>query len=1055
MAIYVDPDKKKSKSSTSLYDQKLKTRGSKKNQKEEEKQKRLDELSKTEDKKSEQKGKGFLESANDLGKGIGSFLFGGTAKLANTGLGIAEKAGIHAVGETKKLLGDKQGGEKFIQEQEKGVNERLLGEGKGLFGQGGLYKTLDELHNADTNDVRRRAYGTGLEAASEVLPIGAGLNVGRKVGKTGAKLIEGGIQGGLGAGVGSLGSQIVENGQVDTGKTLKDAAIGVGLGSAFAGAGAALSRGKSKIKSNSTSSVEAKQIAEDAAAREAAGVAPSAVISSTLTGVKNPEIGQAVKKVATPEGEDPTVPGTGESRYSSKTLQDSSFVADETKKNIGTSYQKVSNAQRGDHSLEQLDIEGVDNFSTKAMARLDEKHVTDQTVFDSQAAAQALEERAQTLTGPQAEADYQKAADIYDKLSTHLTKAGQTIQAASIMARRTPEGLRFQAQKQLKKSGVELTPKLQKELNELIEVVKTADKGTDGELIARDNLQYFIASKIPTSKADKLVNFWRAGLLTSPATTIGATTGNLAMLMQRKLVTNPVATLADWTMAHFTGKRTQTFGELGAFAKGGKEGTKNATGKQYWKTGLDPMSAKSKYDAPRQLNYGDGRIGKAVGGYVNGTYRLMGAVDQPFRYGAKSESLSSMAKAEAINQGLKGEAREKFVSDFMENPPQEFLERANQEGGYETFQNTTALGTVVSGAKEALKRSGMHKSAALVDFLIPFSQVPSAIASRLVAQTPIGTAREIVKQIAKVRKGEEFDQRAMSRAIGEGTMALPILAAGYSLAKNGDITGAYPSDPVERDRWVAEGKQPNSIRIGDRWYSMNYIQPFGTVLAMGGQLKDAETAGGSAGDMVAQAIAAGSKSFINQSFLQGLGSLADAVNNPTQYAGTYVANTAGSAIPNLVRAGARASDPVQRDIKGAAEGIQGGIPGLRQGLPEKVDAEGNTIPAKDDFVNQFANPFKTSVSRPSNDTEMYDKAVLPARRLWDMRKSEVNRLLSEGRVKAAQRKVDSFNHQMEKVITPYLRTYGDSLTEEQVDTINKLYKGKITINSKGRPTVPN
>lgn len=172
----------------------------------------------------------ILGDINNAAKGVGNFLFGGTAKLANQGLAVIEKGAVNTKGEFQKATGNKKEGEKTIKEGEKSIDERLLKKGKGLFGAGGIYESGEALHNADTREVVKKAAGTGLEAASEVLPIGAGIKVGKAAGTVAEKIIKGAVQGAAGSAVGSVGSQVAEHGSVDIGKTASDTALGGVLG---------------------------------------------------------------------------------------------------------------------------------------------------------------------------------------------------------------------------------------------------------------------------------------------------------------------------------------------------------------------------------------------------------------------------------------------------------------------------------------------------------------------------------------------------------------------------------------------------------------------------------------------------------------------------------------------------------------------------------------------------------------------------------------------------------------------------------------------------------
>jgi len=601
-------------------------------------------------------------------------------------------------------------------------------------------------------------------------------------------------------------------------------------------------------------------------------------------------------------------------------------------------------------SAQFIQENGVDNAAADVVARLNTKtrKVEAQTVSDAIEAGKALD-----VVGD--EKSLQKATEIYEKLAEELTKAGQTIQAASLLNNRTPQGLLYGAVKSFKKAGVEITPKMQQELGGLIDQVKKTTADTyDGQL-ARYKVAQFVSKNIPTKTTDKLVNFWRAGLLTAPTTTGGNILGNTVGAIS-KGVARPVSIASDAIMSKFTGKRTIAMPQELAYSKGAVEGISKF--KQYMDTGFDERNALSKYDS-KEINYGNGKAGKALNVYVNGVYRLMSAADQPFWYGARNSSLSSLAKADGLNKGLRGEALDAHINQMMKSPPTDMMEQATQEAMYATFQNKTGLGDAAVGFKH-----GLNKIApGLGDFIVPFTQVPASIATRIFQSTPAGTAAELVKQVINTRKGGKFDQKAMADAIGNGAFGTAILASGYALANSDALTFGYPQDQKERDLWELQGKQPYSVKVGDRWYSLNYMQPIGTLLAIGGNAAKETKDGSDALSAISKAIATGGQAMMSQSFLKGVSGVLDAIDDPKRYAETFVENTAGSLIPNFFRSAARSIDPMQRDVKGPIEGLQAGVPGLRQGLPEKQDVFGQPLPAKDNALNQFLNPLRPSKTK--------------------------------------------------------------------------------------------
>lgn len=841
-------------------------------------------------------------------------------------------------------------------------------------------------------------------------------------------------------------------------ESLKSVGQGAAIGAAFPIAGKILKGGAQTVSQvvGNKAGKAAQQLADTQAAQDAQilkdkGVTPIATEHATQ-GLKTPptaiseaqpgsQVGKAVENVATPEGADVVKPGTGQSRYISKTIPNSEFVGAETKDlaaGTDATYNKTSNAIRADQSLQQLDTEGTHPFADKINSRLDQTHITDQTVFDAQAAAQALEKDG----SPEA---LQKATDIYSKLSKHLTKNGQIVQAASILAKQTPQGLRYQAQKSLENAGVKITPELQDELTGHIKAVQDAVKGSPEEAVARDNVQYFIAKNIPSSKADQITNLWKAGLLTSPTTTAGNLLGNAGQYAANRLIKDPVSVLSDLVISAVRGKgRTIGATGLATDAKGFAQGIKTVASKQFRKTGFNPneVGETSKFaDKSKITNYGTTPLGKAVGGYVNGVYKVMGGADLPFREAERVRSLTSQARAAASNQGLKGSEKTNFVKDFVKNPPTKAAETAQSEAEKAVFGDKTALGSAATA---------LQKIPVLGNVLVPFAKVTGSIATKVITGTPIGIAKNIVEQVLNVRKGGEFDQRALARAIGEGTTAVPIIAAGAALVKSGDITGGYPQSPTDRAEWIAEGKQPNSVKIGDRWYSLNYLQPFASWLSIGATIGQAQQAGLNVSDTIQQAASAATSSLASQSFVQGLQGFVDAATDPVDYAKSFVTSEAGSLVPNAVRAFASATDPNQRDTSGGvSQGILSGIPGLRETLPTKKTSDGTPIPAKDNFLNQFVNPFKPSTVKDKSNADLYDQALSPAKDLKAFRTKQINSLINEGKVSAAQRAIDTYNSDLEKIISPYVGSH--QLTDDQTKLVKALYLGSVGINSKGQP----
>lgn len=582
--------------------------------------------------------------------------------------------------------------------------------------------------------------------------------------------------------------------------------------------------------------------------------------------------------------------------------------------------------------------------------------ISDQTVADAIAVAKAHD----------ANGNFDAAQQIYDRLAEHGTKGGQQIQAFSLLRNRTPQGMKFQAIRALKKAGIELDNAGQKELQGLVNGVKNTTIGTPERDMAIHQLVQFVNERIPSSFGDKLVNFWRAGLLTSPVTTGGNILGNTTELATRNLVTNPIAAGADKLMSLVTGQRTKTL--AGGQLSGAKTGVGKA--KVYLKTGFDERNPMQKFDA-KQVNYKN----KAINSYVNGVYRWMGGQDQPFYYAAKEQATKDLAKADAINLGLRGDKRAAYINDAIKNPdwkPQSFKTKSDamSAGKYAVFQNETKLGQAAAQGSKHLGPIGQ--------FVLPFKQVPASIAMRILDRTPAGIVKEVVTQAKAVADGKPFDQRAMAEAIGNGSFGPMVIAAGYAIAKTGNISGNYPTDPKERALWKSEGKQANSVKIGNRWYSLNYMQPFGTLLGIGAQVQKDVSSGKTPQEAWGTAGATAAKSIESQSFLQGLNGVLSAVNDPQRSMNQYITSTSSSLVPNAIRTTARATDKYQRDTRGAVQGVVSAIPGARETLPARQDMFGQPLPGYDNTANQLTNPL-----RPSRVQNANEPVIKELRRLQD------------------------------------------------------------------------
>lgn len=570
--------------------------------------------------------------------------------------------------------------------------------------------------------------------------------------------------------------------------------------------------------------------------------------------------------------------------------------------------------------------------------------------------------------------NFEKAGQIAHDIAAKLTEQGRSVQAASILGRLTPEGqLRFAAS-EINRYNAEIAAKrggvfgLQKKIPNLT-LEQTSFITTEAKLIEKmpdgiekamrfKKLNDYIANLVPSPLYQKLITLWKAGLLTGVKTSGLNTFSNLFHGASEILKDIP-AVAVDKVSSLFTGKKTIGFTTRGT-AGGVGEGFQK--GLRYFKTGFDERNIAQKLDW-KQVNFGDSKFAKGIQTYEETVFRILGAEDQPFYYGAKARSLFSQALADAKNKRLKGTGLEKFVQEAVKNPTDEMLRYATIDAETAVFQNKTKLGDI---AKKIQQTPGG-------EIIVPFGRTPSAVATQIINYSPVGIVKSIVENIGKGR----FDQRLFSQGVGRGLVGTAGLYVGYKLFENGLLTLGRPTGEKEQKLWEIEGRSANSIKVGGKWRTVQTLGPIGPVLLIGGYFKQAFDETGSPTEAFVNALAGGAKSFTEQTFLRGINQAVTSLTDPERSFQTFATSMAGSTVPTLVADLARATDYVERRNRGPLERIKSRIPFLRQTLEPQITVLGSEVP------RYGGNPLESMVDPTRPSVIQNSPVVVELRRLWD------------------------------------------------------------------------
>lgn len=188
-------------------------------------------------------------------------------------------------------------------------------------------------------------------------------------------------------------------------------------------------------------------------------------------------------------------------------------------------------------------------------------------------------------------------------------------------------------------------------------------------------------------------------------------------------------------------------------------------------------------------------------------------------------------------------------------------------------------------------------------FAVPFIRTPERILAAAIKRTPVGLADTILK----MRSGE-LKGAAASDRLAQGILGSTVGVAVYMMAKDGQITGGGPADWDERRNWLATGKQPYAVKIGNTWVSMARIEPLATSLGFAADLAEAtdEKIAGDLWDKLHYSIM---NNITGKTYLEGMVNAAEAIGDPDRYGARFFKRTLGGFIPNLLGIGGESHRP--------------------------------------------------------------------------------------------------------------------------------------------------
>lgn len=483
----------------------------------------------------------------------------------------------------------------------------------------------------------------------------------------------------------------------------------------------------------------------------------------------------------------------------------------------------------------------------------------------------------------------------------------------------------------------ELTPATKFNISTALNKVLKGELPTVGEIARLEkffgkDLGSALSKKFKPKLMDYATELYYNSILSGPKTHIINTSSNLFNALMSPVERLVTAMVDPARVLIRGGHRERFFGEVAAdvfgLLRGIPEGIRAATTVLKREQSLE---AASKY-----FEMGRTRAFKGVAGrLINIPSDVLEAADALFYGINKTAAVRAEAYRVARKAGLKGDELAIEINKLINNPTEELLENAHKIAEYRLFRQEA--GAVTQGLMNLRDREfwGIKP----LRFVIPFLRTPINLVKYGLERSPLGILNpKLWENIFK-------NNPQASEQIARWLIGSSVSAAIAAYVADDKITAAVPKTPAERDRFYREGKQPYSIKIGNKWVSYQRFEPFNqpinqvaSVIEAINNKKPEDTIYDLAGE-IAMTIG---KNFASQTYMQSIGDLINGIEDPERYGKQFIQNLITGFIPYSasLRTAEQMISPEIEEPQNVIEKIKASIPGLSESVPKKMTAFG-------------------------------------------------------------------------------------------------------------------
>ena len=652
-------------------------------------------------------------------------------------------------------------------------------------------------------------------------------------------------------------------------------------------------------------------------------------------------------------------------------------------------YEGVTNVQSLREANERLQKDG-----SKETLRWFSKDLSDKNTTVS---ATEVAEGWILLKQYQDSGDYKSAVSVAKRMRDMATKSGQALQAYSIQARLTPEGMFQYAQSELQDAFERFSKnKTQEWINEhrqdfelkpeetqaIIEKVKETQQLEDNssekkaklaeiKKIAQElennssekkrklaEIQKIMTDKLPPERGAGIKSWMRISMLFNPKTQVRNISGN-AVVAPVNAVGDVFSTIADKAISRKTGVRTTGLSNPVSNIKGFKKGLYESYND--FKKGLNTRDMEgNKFEIGQGKSFKDKGLGKALNKIDSILNFALDVGDRPFYEATFTNSINNQ-----------------LVLNNTDIVTQDMIDIATNEALSRTWQDNNNYTKFVLSTRNALNKVNV-KGYGLGDILIPFAKTPANLTKAIVDYSPIGLVNTLVEgnNVRKaIGRGDltAQQQHKFVQDLGKATAGSMIYILGYALAKAG-ITSGESDDDKDIANFMKNtlGTTQYSVKIGNKSFTYDWAQPVAAPFSMMANLVNKSNKEANLLEKITSTLNVPLNNILEQSFMQSINTVLTNNSGPADGLFEAVSELPSRAIPTLMKQIVDMTDSTQRTtyekgkpIETAVNKVKAKVPGLSKQLTPVSDTLGNDIKKYGGETNPFLYAFHTFIN-PAN-----------------------------------------------------------------------------------------